>query len=97
MENEESDGSVHSHIFPMSKAPSKMPPTPMRQKKAQAKKTPSKVAPTASTLTIQDDIEKAFTPRDSERTPTSSPPLVALQVFVHLCIHRLWVSFLREL
>lgn len=61
-----------------------MPPTPMWQKKAQAKKTPSMVAPTASTLTIQDDIVEAFTPHDSERTPTIVSHTSQQHVNIHI-------------
>lgn len=65
---------MHSHIFPTSKAPSRTPPTPIRREKAQAKKTPSKVDPSASTPSIQDNLEEASNPRDSDRTPIVSPP-----------------------
>ncbi|XP_050874940.1 proline-rich extensin-like protein EPR1 [Lathyrus oleraceus] len=67
-ENEDSDGSVHSHIFSPSKAPPRTPPTPTRQKKAPSQKTPTKVDPRASPI-----IKEVPTPRDSERTPTASP------------------------
>ena len=86
MDDEVFDKSVHSHIFSTSKAPHKNPLTPMRRKKAQAKKTSSKVFQMASTSTIQGGLEEAFTPRDSKRTPTASPPLVDLQVFVDIYI-----------
>lgn len=82
VDDDNSDGSVHSHIFSTSKAPPKIPPTLTRQKKAQAQKTPTKVAPRVSP-TVQDDVEDVLTSRDSKRTPTSSPPPMDLQVFVH--------------
>ena len=77
VEDEDSDGSVHSHIFSPSKAPPKTPPTPTRRKKAQAQKTPTKVTPRVS-LTVQEDVEEVLTPRDSERTPTASPTRMGL-------------------
>lgn len=82
VDDEDFDGSVHSHIFSTSKAPPKTPPTLMRRKKSEAQKTPTKVAPRVS-LTVQDDIKDVLTPRDLERTLTTSPPLVDLHVFDH--------------
>ena len=45
VDNEDYDGSVHSHIFPTSKVPPATPPTPTRKKKVQAKKTSLRLAP----------------------------------------------------
>ena len=88
-EDEDSDGSVHSHIFSPSKAPPKTSPTPTRRKKAPAQKTPTKVAPRASPP-IQEGVEEVPTPWDSERTPTASP-LVDLQVFCPYSSYFAWV------
>lgn len=84
IDNEESDGSVHSHILPMLKAPPIMPPTPIRRNKAQDKNNPSKVAPSIWTPVVLDDLEEVFAPHDPKRTSTVSPPHVALKVFVRL-------------
>lgn len=94
IDNEESDGSVHSHIFPTSKAPSTMPPTPIRRKKAQAKKTLSKVAPSISTHVFPNDLEEVFAPHDPERTSYSfSTPCGPLGIRPYLFFNNLWAYF----
>lgn len=84
VDNEESDGSVHSHIFPMLKVPPPTPPTLIRKRKVQAKKTHSKVASSIANPKVPDDLEEVFTPHDSERTSSISLPHLASQVFVFL-------------
>ncbi|XP_050896764.1 predicted GPI-anchored protein 58 [Lathyrus oleraceus] len=71
-EDEDSEGSAHSHIFSPSKAPPKTPPTPTWRKKALSKKTLTKVDHRARP-TIQKEFEEVPPPWDSERTPTASP------------------------
>lgn len=89
VDNEGSDDNAHSHIFSTSKVPPTTPPTPIRKRKAQAKKAPSKVDPSISTPAVPYDLEEVFPPHDPERTPTVSPPHVAPQVFVLLYFHQL--------
>ncbi|XP_050892856.1 uncharacterized protein LOC127098334 [Lathyrus oleraceus] len=79
VDNEESDGSVHSHIFSTSKVPPITPPTLIRRRKAQAKKTSSKATTSIMNPTVPDDLEEVFAPHDPDRTPPISPPHVAPQ------------------
>lgn len=83
--NEDSDGSVHSHIFPTSKVPPTTPATPARKRKVQAKKTPSMVSPLTTNPAVLDDLDEGFAPHGPKISPLISPPRVASQVFVFLC------------
>lgn len=84
---EDSEGSAHSHIFSSSKAPPKTSPTPTWRKKAPTHKTPTKVTPRASP-TIQKDVEEVLVPLDPERTHTASPPVdPQVLAYTSLLIH----------
>lgn len=77
IDNENFDGSVHSDIFPTSKVSPTIPPTPARKRKVQAKKTPSKVAPSTTNPSVPDGLDKVFSPHGPEISPPVTPPRMA--------------------
>lgn len=83
--SEDSDGSVHSHIFPTSKAPPATTPTPARKKKVPAKKPPPRIASSIAKISILDDLAKVFAPKGQITKAPTSPQHMASQVFEFPC------------
>ena len=86
VENEASDGSIHSHIFPTVKSPPFTPSTPARKKnKIPAKKPSSKIVSSTAKIYVPDDLTKIFKPIGQEEPTPTSPKHVAPEVFEHSC------------
>lgn len=73
VDSEDSDGSVHSHIFPTSKVSLATPPTPTRKKEVQAKKPPSIIVPSTAKTPIPDDLTQVYAPYGQEINTPASP------------------------